>query len=245
MSARVEDESGTGLAGIPVTFKSPTGTITPTTAVTNSEGVATTTLTTNAPSEVTATAGAQTATLSIGLGARLINTVTAAPQATTVGTPVTFTVTSGTNANIADATINFGDGRSQPLGSFSGTTTASYAYSSPGTYTATVTARDSFGTPHTQTTSVTIGTLPLTVSATPNPSGPNRPVTFRVEGTTGAQVRAYRWNYGDGSAVEETSGPQTTHSYSQRGTYQVRVEVIGVNGGIIASQNTSVVIEGL
>ncbi|MDQ3487619.1 MAG: Ig-like domain-containing protein, partial [Acidobacteriota bacterium] len=108
VSARVEDASGSGLAGIPVTFRTSTGTLSPSTVVTNSEGVATTTLTTNAAAAVTATAGAQTGELAIGLGARLIASVTPAPQATTAGTPVIFTITSGTGANIADASISFG-----------------------------------------------------------------------------------------------------------------------------------------
>jgi len=244
VSARVEDASGSGLAGIPVTFRTSTGTLSPSTVVTNSEGVATTTLTTNAAAAVTATAGAQTGELAIGLGARLIASVTPAPQATTAGTPVIFTITSGTGANIADASISFGDGSSQSLGSFNGTTTASNVYNAPGSYTATVTARDSVGNSQTQTTSVSIGTLPLTLSANPASTAPNRPITFTVSGTNQAQVREYRWSYGDGTTAV-TSGPQSSKSYSQRGTYQVRVDVIGLNNQIIATQNTAVVIEGL
>jgi hypothetical protein len=244
VSARVEDESGSGLAGIPVTFRTSTGTLTATTAVTNSEGIATTTLTTNAEAAITATAGSQTGELTVGLNARLIASMTASPQATTAGTPVTFTVTSGTNANIADATISFGDGSSQSLGSFNGATTASHVYNAPGNYTATVTARDSLGNSQTQTTSVSIGTLPLTLAANPATTAPNRPVTFTVSGTNQAQVREYRWTYGDGTTAV-TSGPQSSKSYSQRGTYPVRVDVVGLNNQIIATQNTSVVIEGL
>lgn len=243
VSARVEDKSGTGLAGVPVTFQTTAGTLNPTTAVTNSSGVATTTLTTNTPAEVTATAGSQSGKLTIGLGARLINSLTASPQATTAGTPVTFTITSGNNANIADAIIDFGDGTTQDLGSFSGTTTASHAYSSPGSYTAVVTARDSFGSRQTQTTSVTIGAMAITLTANPPRTGPNNPITFTVGGTGSAQVRGYRWTYGDNTSAE-TSGPQSSHAYSQRGTYPVRVEVIGLDGGVIATQSTSVVIEG-
>lgn len=242
--ARVEDESGTPLAGIPVTFRTTAGTLSSTSALTNESGVATVTLTTNRNATVTASAGAQSSDLDITLGARLISSITPSPAAATVGTPVTFTIVSPEGANISDATINFGDGRSQSLGSFSGTTTASHAYSAPGAYTVTVTARDALGTTQTQNTSVTIGTLPLTLSASPNPAPPNSPVTFTAGGTGGAQVGGYRWTYGDGQSGI-TSGPQSTHSYSQRGTYTVRVEVLGVSGGVVATQSTTVTISGL
>ncbi|MEX1129018.1 MAG: PKD domain-containing protein [Vicinamibacterales bacterium] len=246
ISARVEDESGTGLAGIPVTFQTTTGSLSQTTAVTNSSGVATTTLTTSSAAEVTATAGSQSGKLTIGLAPRLISGFTASPQATSAGVPVTFTVTAGSTGNIADATIDFGDGSSQPLGSFSGQKSVSHPYSSPNIYTARVTARDSLGTTETQTTSVTIGTLPVTLIANPSRTSPNNPITFTVGGTSQAQVREYRWNFGDGTPITTSSGPQTSHAFSQRATYEVRVQVIGLDGNVIATGGpVSVVIEGL
>lgn len=242
--ARVEDEAGSPLAGVPVTFRTTAGTLSSTSAVTNDAGIATVSLTTNRTSTVTASAGAQSSDIEITLGARLISSVTPTPAAASVGVPISFAIVSPDNANISDASISFGDGASQSLGSFSGSRTASYAYNTPGNYTVTVTARDSLGTTQTQTASVTIGALPLTLTATPNPAAPNAPVTLTAGGTTGIQVRAYRWTYGDGG-TGETSGPQTTHSYSQRGTYTVRVDVIGLNGSVVATQNTTVTISGL
>jgi adhesin/invasin len=245
ISARVEDESGTGLAGIPVTFQTNTGSLSSATAITNSAGVATTTLTTSGAAEVKATAGSQSGTLTVGIGPRLISSFTASPQATSAGVPVTFTVTAGPTGNIADATIDFGDGSSQALGSFSGTKSVSHPYSAPNIYTARVTARDSLGVTETQTTSVSIGTLPVTLIANLPRTSPNNPITFTVGGTAQAQVREYRWNFSDGTPITTSSGPQTSHAFSQRATYTVRVEVIGLDGNVIASQQTSVVIEGL
>jgi hypothetical protein len=242
--AGVEDESGSPLRGIPVTFRTTAGTLSSTTATTNEAGIATVTLTTNRNATVTATAGSQSTDLEIALGSRLISSITPTPPSTTVGTPVAFAIVSPENANISDATINFGDGRSQSLGSFSGTTTVSHAYNAPGNYTVSVSANDSVGTTQTVTTSVSIGALPLTLTAQPNPVAPNAPVTLTAGGTNGAQVRGYRWTFGDGS-VEETSGPQSSHIYSQRATYTVRVEVIGINGSVIATQNTAVTVSGL
>ena len=165
VSARVENVAGTGLAGVPVTFSTTTGSLNPTAATTDASGIATTVLTSTAQATVTATAGSKSGTVTVSLGTRLIASVTANPQATSVGSPVTFTVTSGANANIANATITFGDGASRQLGSFSGSTTASYAYSDPGNYNVMVTASDATGTTQSQGTSVTIGSLPVTLAA--------------------------------------------------------------------------------
>ena len=179
-------------------------------------------LTTNRNATVTASAGAQSADLEVTLGARLISSVTPSPAATTVGAPVTFSIVSPDGANISDATINFGDGRSQSLGSFAGTTTASHAYSSPGAYTVTVTARDALGTTQTQNTSVTIGTLPLTLSASPNPAAPNSPVTFTAGGTGGTQVGGYRWTFGDGAVDGHLGATEHALLLAARHLYRAR-----------------------
>lgn len=236
VTARVESASGVGLSGVPVAFSTSAGIVNPTTSTTGSNGVATTTLTSNSPATVTATAGSRTGSATVALGARLIASLTAAPQATTVGTPVLFTVTSGTGANVSNATIQFGDGRSVALGSFSGDTTASYAYSAPGSYTATVTASDALGNTQSQSTTVTIGTLPITLTATPPNPTRGTPVTFTVSGVGTAQVGRYEWVFSDGD-TRSTSGPQTTKSFDSAGTKVVRVDVIGVNGNIIATQS--------
>lgn len=239
VTARVESASGVGLAGVPVTFSTTAGNVNPASATTDSNGVAVTTLTSNTQATVTATAGSKTGSATVALGARLIASFTAAPQATSVGTPVLFTVTSGTGANISNATIQFGDGRSASLGSFSGETSASYAYSAPCTCTATVTASDALGNTQSQSTSVTIGTLPITLTASPTNPARGTPVTFTVSGVGTAQVGRYEWFFSDGE-TRTTSGPQTTKSFDTAGTKVVRVDVIGVNGSVIATQSVTI-----
>ena len=235
VTARVESAAGAGLAGIPVTFSTTTGSVNPPIATTDANGTATTTLTSNAAATVTATAGARTGTATVALGARLISSFTASPAATTVGAPVTFTITSGTGANIASATLHFGDGRSTPLGAFSGDTTATYTYSAPGNYPATVIASDVLGNTQQQSTTVTIGTLPITLTA--SPSNPARlvPVTFTVAGIGTAQVARYDWFFSDGEQ-RTTSGPQTSKSFDTSGPKTIRVDVIGINGNVVATQ---------
>jgi PKD repeat protein len=59
---------------------------------------------------------------------------------------------------------------------------------------------------------------------------------------TGAQVREYRWDFGDGS-TQTTPGPETQHSYNRTATYTARVQVIGVSGNVLATPNRTVVVQ--
>jgi subtilisin family serine protease len=42
----------------------------------------------------------------------------------------------------------------------------------------------------------------------------------------GASISSYRWDFGDGSPIRETTTPQVTHTYGARGTYTVYVEAV-------------------
>jgi Big-like domain-containing protein/PKD domain-containing protein len=240
IQARVEDDSGNGITGVPVTFSTTAGTLSAGSAITDANGIARTTLTTDRDATVTATAGAQKADVTVKLAPRLISGFTAAPAATQAGKPVTFTV--NTTANLQDATINFGDGTSQSLGSFATTATAAHVYSSPSTYTPTVTARDALGNTQSQSTTVTISALPVTLTAAPNPATVGSPVVFSVGGTTDAQVSRYEWTFDDGRRFT-TSGPQLVQSFDSRGQKVVRADVIGVNGGLLGSAETRITVQ--
>lgn len=239
--ARVEDDAGSGVAGVPVAFSTSAGTVSPTTTTTDPSGVATTVLTAGQEATVTATAGAQNGTVTVKLTPRLIDAFTADPQATSAGVPVKFTITPGQNANVHSAEINFGDG-TQPLalGSFGQATTASHAYSRTGTYTATVTARDATGATQTQSTSVAVGALPVTLTASPTSATVGAAVTFTVGGVAaGAQVREYRWTFDDGRSFT-TGGGVITQSFDTRGQKVVRVDVIGLDGRNLGSAETRI-----
>ncbi len=51
-------------------------------------------------------------------------------------------------------------------------------------------------------------------------------VTFTAQASTNtpASIIRYRWNFGDGSPIVETSEPTISHTYSAAGTYQVQVQ---------------------
>lgn len=61
--ARVEDQQGNGVAGIPVSFTTTSGSVAPPTAVTDASGYASTTLTTTAAATVSATSGGSATSL--------------------------------------------------------------------------------------------------------------------------------------------------------------------------------------
>ena len=237
VSATVTDEGGNPVGGVPVTFATDKGSINPSTATTDSNGVATATVTTTATAKITATAGTVTsatpATLTVS--ARGLASFAAAPAATTAGTPVTFTVTPTTGANISNVRIDFGDGTSTNLGAISAAQSVPHTYQSSGTYTATATSSDGSGDSGSLSTSVIVGSLPVTLSVSPNPPTVNSPATLVVAGIGSAQVDHYTWTLDDGTGPFTTSSPQLPHTFTTKGIKNVRVDVFGVGGGKIGT----------
>jgi adhesin/invasin len=237
--ASVTDEGGNPLSGIPVTFATDRGSLSPSTATTDASGNATVTLTTTSgPANITATAGAQQGKAVVTVNARSLSGFTASPSATSAGVPVTFTVTPGTGSNISNVRVDFGDGTSQNLGAISGPSTASHAYSRPGTYTPTVTANDASGDAQSLSTTVIIGSLPITINPSPNPGVVNSPITFTINGVGSAQVERYEWFFSEGPSPRTTTSPQISHTFTTRGQKVIRVVVIGVGGGQIGETST-------
>lgn len=76
------------------------------------------------------------------------------------------------------------------------------------------------------------GTAPLTVSF--NASQSYEPSSFS------GSVTKYEWNFGDGTPVENQTGPVTSHTYSRAGTYTVRLTVIDSNG-VASSLSTTTI----
>lgn len=238
--ARVENAGGAPVAGVPVTFTTTAGSVSPTTATTDAEGIARTTLTSTAAADVTARTGSKEGTLKVGIGTRSGLNVEATPQTTTTGTPVTFRITTTEGQAVTNARINYGDGSSRSLGTVIGTRTDTHTYSQPGNYQVTITADNG----ENAGTSVSVGAAEVTLTATPQPSTPGQIVTFTAS-AAGAQVRGYRWTFGDGSQTQETTSRTNTHAYSQRGSYTARVEAIGLDGNVIGSANTGITVQGL
>ena len=241
VSARVEDVSGVGVAGIPVSFVTTAGQLNPPTATTDQSGVATTTLVTTREAKVTANVAGKTAEVTVGLNPRTGITIAAPTTTISAGLPATFTVNVGSTANVRDVVVDFGDGTQRSLGAISGSTTVQHTYTTGGTYPVTARAVDATGFSEQVATSVTI--LPaqppgVTITASnPRPTvGQIITLTANVTGAT-STILEYQWDFGDGTSAV-TTGPQITKSYLSPGTKVIRVTVIQAVGPSGQGQTT-------
>ncbi len=89
-------------------------------------------------------------------------------------------------------------------------------------------------------------TSPTTVSA-----APFAPVTVSVDAavsvettTTGFEnsILAYRWDFGDGTAIQVTDVPQAVHGYARAGTYTIYAEAVDAFGHKAVTSQTLTVI---
>ena len=243
VTATVTDEGGSPIGGVPVTFATDKGSITPSTVTTDSNGTASATLTTTATAKITATVGALTGTSTVTVNARSLTSFSANPSSASAGAPITFTVTPAAGANVSNVHVDFGDGAGTDLGAIGGPTTVPHTYNSSGSYTATATSRDGAGDTGSLSTTVIIGSLPVTLSASPNPASVNSPVTFTAGGVGSAQVERYLFTFDDGTAPRDTTSPQTTKTFTTRGPKTIRVDVFGVGGSRIGSNQITMDIQ--
>jgi hypothetical protein len=238
ITATVIDEGGAGIGGVPVTFTTDRGTITPTATNTDPSGNAVASLTTSGNAKVTAVAGGKNGSVTVNVSARSLSSFTATPTTPTVAGSVKFDVGAGSGANLSNVRVDFGDGASQDLGAIVSTGTTAHAYCAPGQYTATASASDVTGERQQLSTTLLVSGLPATLAS----SGTlvvATPVTFTVTLTGGSQapllISRYNWNWDDGTPSFDTSGPSTTHTFATRGQKTVRVDVFGVGCGLVAT----------
>jgi Bacterial Ig-like domain (group 1)/PKD domain len=240
--ATVVDEDGNTLPGIPVTFSANAGQLSAGAATTDASGEARTSLTTNRDTEVSARAGAQTATFTVRAIAAPAVTISTTATDIQVGIPVNFVVApqAGTNANaLREVIVDFGDGTPPVnLGAIAGQTSVSHAFPRAGTFTVTATATDTQGLTGRSSTVVTVqprGALAVTLTAAPNPVSVTTGqglVNFTATvagGGTGASIASFDWSFGDGGG-RVTTGGTTTYRYAAPGTYVAEVFVRASNG---------------
>jgi len=230
--AIVRDGSGNPLPFAPVNFTSDQGNLGATAAVTDTNGEARVTLSTNRDTVVTANiAGTVTATTTVRIiSAPSVTIALAAGSTPAVGVSTNFTVTPATSTSgtsIQNVTVNWGDGTAeQNLGAISGATNVTHSFASQGNYSVVATATDATGQRSSSTLSVNVqriaptvtitpatatttagSTLAFTVSATPGTGGP--PVqNIRVVVSPGGQ-----------QIYSGPSGGGFTHTFNSAGTH--------------------------
>ncbi|MGM0590072.1 MAG: PKD domain-containing protein [Halobacteriota archaeon] len=137
------------------------------------------------------------------------------------GTAAAFDGTGSTdNVGIVSYEWDFGDGTPNATGP-----KPTHSYAGLGTYTVTVTTTDAAGNADTDTMAVTVADATRPVAE----AGPDRtvkvgtPVSFdATESTDDTGVVSYWWEFGDGGL---TNAPTPTHTYTEPGTYTVRLTV--------------------
>lgn len=229
VSARVEDADGNGVSGVAVQFTTTKGTLSASSANTNSNGVATSVLTTTAAATVTATVGAKTSQVTVNVATAASLTVSGPSSSVSVSSPATFTVNAGSTVPLKNITITYGDGDSQNLGAFTGSQPSTHYYSTAGIKTVTVAGTDPDGILVQSSTQVAITNLTVTVSASPT-SGTRGTTVFTFTSTVSpstASIDSYTWEFGDG-VTDTTNGGSITHVYETSvapGTKTVTVTV--------------------
>jgi hypothetical protein len=239
--AVVFDADGNRLSGVPVSFTSTAGTISSTVVLTNSQGEAGTTITTNRDATVTASTGGSSGeggraavTATVNITASALPTVTVTPTGTpSADSPATFTIaaTATAPATVRSVIVDFGDGTVQTFGNV---TSVAHTYRSGGTYTVTATVEDTNGGRSTGSTVVVVAESSPLVSLTvaPPTTTTGQIVTFTVTASqlpTNVQVQSVRFEFGDGNA-REVQSTSTTHIYGASGSFLARAIVRLSNG---------------
>jgi hypothetical protein len=239
ISARVEDVSGAGIAGVPVAFTADQGTISAGTALTDGNGVARVSLTTTRETIVTANVAGKTATVTVKLNPRTGISLTPPTGNLTALQPAQFTVNVNaptTGTIIRDVTVAWGDGSVQSIGAISAQTIVTHVYQEEGIYTVIATATDASGfTEQVQTSVVVLPAQPpsVTVEANPSPATVGQDIRFiaRVSGNTSAIIR-YEWAFGADATPQTatTTGNQAIARYSNVGSKLISVRIVQANG---------------
>ena len=234
--AKRTDANGNALPGVPVSFSADAGTLGARAVVSDSIGEARTTLTTDRDTQVTASVGGRTSTVTVRVSLAPTVTIAATGPPPRVGEPVSFTVTAAAGSRpIRQATVDFGDGASRSLGALVGTTEVTHTYQIAGTFDVVASATDTAGeTASVVTVLVVDDAAPLNVTVTAAPTAPQvgAPVTFTATATqpTGTPaIDRYEWSFGDGSRVV-TAGNTTSHAYDSAGRRVVTVRAVEQDG---------------
>lgn len=255
--ALVGDASGNPLPGVNVVFTTDNGSLANSSVLTDADGIARTTLTTNRVSRITATVADKTGTVIVNVVTAPTVTIVATTANPVAGSPVAFTVTpaSATTANpIQSVVVDFGDGRSQTLNGITGPFGLTHIYRDPGGYTVRATATDVTGVQGVSSTAVVVGFAPVptvTLSVNPNPIPPasNGFATITVGATAGggggAPIRSVVVEIVNGPVIySSTGGGSFTYQFGSFGgnTVTLRATATDANGQI-ATTTTVVVVQ--
>jgi hypothetical protein len=219
ISALVMDPSNNPLPGVQVVFSSTTGTLSSSTALSDSTGVARIQFTTSQTAKVTATVNG-TAKADVDVVVSTAPTVTIeapSPASPVVGQPVTFNVstTSGNTTaprQVQTLEVNFGDGTSEVRSNVTGSTAFTHTYNREGGYTITARAVDVSGNTGLASRAIIVGFAPSpTVTVSSSPTSGTTATVFTVtvnaqpSSSSGAPIRSVVVRTNDGTVLYSSS----------------------------------------
>lgn len=251
ISATVMDAAGNGVSGVDVTFAATSGTLAPATIASGANGIATTRLTTNRDAVVVATAGTQSATITIKLAPVPTLSVSVTPQTPTAGQVAQFAFTAAPatgGAPLRDLVVNFGDGTQTTITGLSGTTSVAHTYATPASYTVVSTLTDVSGERAIATTILSVVprpplTITLDVVGGTTPTAGN-PVTFNAivgPATELSRISRFEWDFGEGGALVTTNGSSTSRIFTAAGAKTITVTVVTSDNARFTAQTTILV----
>jgi hypothetical protein len=243
ISAIVFDEASNPLPGVQVQFTASNGALSATTAITDSNGVARTTLNTTQTSTVTAFAGAAKG--------EVVVTVSSAPTVT-VEAPVTGVANEPVAINlrvppaatgtaprqIAQVVVDLGDGTSRTFTNVTADIGFTHTYRNPGGYTITARASDVNGNTSVASDSIVITRQqnPTVTACSTSPSSGTTATTFQVSFTAAqppapAQITSARVTLQDGTVIYSGTTPNTfNYRFGGAGNYTLTCTVTDSNG---------------
>jgi Bacterial Ig-like domain (group 1)/PKD domain len=152
--ASVMDASGNRLRNVPVSFSADKGTLSPTSATTDSNGEARVQLTTTQQTVVTARAGAAAAAATVTVG---IDTNVKIEVGSPITNPIRLTITPTQGVLATSVVVDFGDMETTDLGPIRSETVVGHRYALAGTYPIRVTQTNQNGSTN---TAVTVAVVP-------------------------------------------------------------------------------------
>jgi len=253
----VFDSNGNPIGGVPVTFTTDAGTLSPSLVSSDQNGRAQTTLTTSKTAKVTATAGvsgssgggggtgggtggtgggttttsSQSATVTVTVNTpSAISFGSGTPTTTTAGQAVVFPLTYSTSGTpITRVTVDFNDG---PPQTFNGQpSSVSHAFSHSGSFLVQVTGTDAFGDTSNASTAITVSSLSGTITFSPAAPTSGQIVSFTLAVTpANTALQSVTWNWGPGDSVTiPGNGTQASHRFAS-GQFVVTATFTDVNG---------------
>jgi hypothetical protein len=237
ISALVMDPSNNPLPGVSVLFTTTTGTLSATTALSDSSGVARTALATTQTATVTAIAGTAKGETRVEVSTAPPVQIAISPEPAIVGVPVAITVSSNSSPGarqVQSMTVDFGDGTSETRSNITGSAAFTHTYQREGAVTVSARVIDVAGnTGSTSRALIVQRTQPRITLSSTDPSASlsgseNGTITFTVNTTAPAAgdppIQSVVVRRDDGTVIyssNATGSQQFAHRFSSVGTYTI------------------------